>query len=63
MSRWHLLALPILAIVAMGTTVSGGSFVREELTRAVRAPYEALLSRRSAAAARAGAGGSQAGRR
>jgi hypothetical protein len=50
MSRWHLLALPILAMALLGTTASGASHggespVSAEITRAALAPYEAFVHR------------------
>lgn len=49
MSRWHFLALPILAMVLLGTTARGESsrgesHVSVEITRAVLAPWEATAS-------------------
>src|ERR1700722_14226018 len=53
MSRWHVLALPILAMVPLGTTARGEasrgeSRVSMEIAHAVRAPYEAVLNRNAA---------------
>ncbi len=53
MSRWHFLALPILAMVLLGTTAYGKASRSEsrasgEIAYAVRAPYEAVLNRNAA---------------
>ena len=53
MSRWHLLALPIIAVMLLGTTTRGGSSrgqspTSAEITHAVKAPYEAVLNRNAA---------------
>jgi hypothetical protein len=52
MSRWHLLAVPIVAGGMLWATAAGGfgaSEVRKQIGQAVRAPYEAVAHRDAAA--------------
>jgi hypothetical protein len=48
MSRWHLLALPILLTLVFTTSAASGPNTRLAIAHAVRAPYEAVLDRDAA---------------
>jgi mono/diheme cytochrome c family protein len=45
MSRWHVIALPILATIAVAASAPGGSGTRAAVTRAALAPFEAFVRR------------------
>jgi mono/diheme cytochrome c family protein len=49
MSRWHVIALPILATIAIGASAPSGSGTRAAVARAVLAPFEAIVRRDSGA--------------